>query len=654
MAVPSEIEKLERRWLDNVKGLTFVPLAEAYRKAGRFDEAFQALEIGLQNHPEYVPAHIVRGRCCLDVADDAQAEEAFSTVLNLDPENIIALKGLADIHERTDQPERAAEALGRLLDFDPTNDEASARLARIQDGLRAAVDQGPPPLDPGSVDLPSAEAVAPEATLSVEATPAETAPEDESEERSEDPAGGVLRADEITGPLETFEPLDLSPAGRGEFSLPNDSEMLVSREDAAEFAPESEDLVVGSDDPPWPEETLAAAPEENPADSEFVSGSDEPDAEMREDPVEVTEPIEVVQPEPADLPGAEGEGSEPAMAQSTIDEPPVIREVEDIFGDALAEESGDGPEAEDVVEDEPAETMPAESELVDDARSEDSFEMSEPPLATDTMAEEATTSPVADEEPIPAIDENEDTSTDPSIPEPVTQDAEAAPEMVSEHPVTGGDQSDTDEDVPEERDPGDAELVMTETMAELFLRQGHREMALAIYTQLAREAPDDSRLQEKVESLRIDVLGDRVETGEPEPVPETQRPAYDAATTGGESVGAFLRSVLAMRERPSRMSVTPPAIERGGPAGEPTRPSGETFSLSAVFGEEPSPVPPVGSPIGARSAATGPDHEGGEEAPSFDEFFGETAPSVAQGRAGIGTEADDLEQFNEWLKGLMR
>ena len=34
MAFSSEIEKLERRWQENPLGLTFAPLAEAYRKAG--------------------------------------------------------------------------------------------------------------------------------------------------------------------------------------------------------------------------------------------------------------------------------------------------------------------------------------------------------------------------------------------------------------------------------------------------------------------------------------------------------------------------------------------------------------------------------------------------------------------------------------------
>jgi tetratricopeptide (TPR) repeat protein len=85
MAYTSEIEKLERRWNENPLGLTFAPLAEAYRKAGDHTRALELLEIGLAQHPNYVPAHIVRGRCNLDANGDDAAELAFLRVIELDP-----------------------------------------------------------------------------------------------------------------------------------------------------------------------------------------------------------------------------------------------------------------------------------------------------------------------------------------------------------------------------------------------------------------------------------------------------------------------------------------------------------------------------------------------------------------------------------------
>ena len=69
----SEITKLESRWRENPQGLTFAPLAEAYRKMRNIPRALEILTEGLGRHPDYIPASIVLGRCQLDLGDDAQA-----------------------------------------------------------------------------------------------------------------------------------------------------------------------------------------------------------------------------------------------------------------------------------------------------------------------------------------------------------------------------------------------------------------------------------------------------------------------------------------------------------------------------------------------------------------------------------------------------
>ena len=100
MAYTSEIEKLEQRWKESPQSTRFAPLADAYRKAGDVPRALEVLKQGLLVHPEYVPASIVLGRCHLDAGDLALAEAAFQRVLELDRENVIAVKALADLSER--------------------------------------------------------------------------------------------------------------------------------------------------------------------------------------------------------------------------------------------------------------------------------------------------------------------------------------------------------------------------------------------------------------------------------------------------------------------------------------------------------------------------------------------------------------------------
>ncbi|HEV8599905.1 MAG TPA: tetratricopeptide repeat protein [Gemmatimonadales bacterium] len=150
MATNSEIEKLERRWLENPLGLTFASLAEAYRKSGEAAKALETLEVGLAQHPNYVPAHIVRGRCHLDAGDHTQAELAFGKVIELDPENPIALKGLADLAESEGRLPEAAGRLEALLEVDRNNEEARGQLDHVRELMSAPApehSQGDEPLD---------------------------------------------------------------------------------------------------------------------------------------------------------------------------------------------------------------------------------------------------------------------------------------------------------------------------------------------------------------------------------------------------------------------------------------------------------------------------------------------------------------------------
>jgi tetratricopeptide repeat protein len=141
----TEIEKLERRYAENPQGLTFAPLAEIYRKNGDTGRALELLQAGLELHPNYIPASIVLGRCHWDTGDLPAAEAAFSHVLRLDDENVIALKSLADINERLGRMADAQRWLNRLLSIDRSNEEARQQLVRIEE---ARQQPGPAPGGP--------------------------------------------------------------------------------------------------------------------------------------------------------------------------------------------------------------------------------------------------------------------------------------------------------------------------------------------------------------------------------------------------------------------------------------------------------------------------------------------------------------------------
>ncbi len=129
MPYTSEIDKLERRYAENPKGRNFAPLADAYRKAGQLDQAIELCKSGLERHPDYVSAHIVYGRCLIDQKDDGGAQRVFTKVLELDPENVIAFRVLAEIAERGSRFDVAVGWLTKLLAADPMNGDAAEALA---------------------------------------------------------------------------------------------------------------------------------------------------------------------------------------------------------------------------------------------------------------------------------------------------------------------------------------------------------------------------------------------------------------------------------------------------------------------------------------------------------------------------------------------
>src|SRR6476661_9712053 len=173
----SEIDKLERRYAENPHGLTFAPLAEVHRKNGDVARALELLRIGLELHPNYIPASIVLGRCHQDLGDLPAAEAAFAHVLRLDDENVIALKSLADMNERQGRLEEAERWLHRLVSVDRSNDDARQQLERIE-AAQAEAREGTPAATP--MASPSADVAEPAAT-SAAAAPVASVPEQPSE-----------------------------------------------------------------------------------------------------------------------------------------------------------------------------------------------------------------------------------------------------------------------------------------------------------------------------------------------------------------------------------------------------------------------------------------------------------------------------------------
>jgi len=94
------IEELKRRVQSDPASIAFAALAEEYRRAERFEEAIEACKAGLVRHPSYLSAHVTLGRAYIEVGKLQDARQELEYVLKLAPENLAAIRGLAEIHHR--------------------------------------------------------------------------------------------------------------------------------------------------------------------------------------------------------------------------------------------------------------------------------------------------------------------------------------------------------------------------------------------------------------------------------------------------------------------------------------------------------------------------------------------------------------------------
>jgi tetratricopeptide (TPR) repeat protein len=121
------------------EGRAFVPLAEAYRQLGDLDEALSLVRDGLDRLPDFASGHLVASRVARDRGDLLAAREHLDRVLDLDPENVLALLERADARASEADGEGAAQDLRAALELDPGNPAAVRRLADLEDARWASM-----------------------------------------------------------------------------------------------------------------------------------------------------------------------------------------------------------------------------------------------------------------------------------------------------------------------------------------------------------------------------------------------------------------------------------------------------------------------------------------------------------------------------------
>lgn len=150
---PSRLERLEQILRGDPASRIFAPLADAYRRAGRTDEALALCERGLRRYPNWVAARVVRARVQQDSGQLEAAAASFAEILRLMPDQVRAQRTLGEIHLALGRRPEAEAALARAAALYPCDREVRRLLATFRP-------VPPPVLEAPAIPRPEAAAAA--------------------------------------------------------------------------------------------------------------------------------------------------------------------------------------------------------------------------------------------------------------------------------------------------------------------------------------------------------------------------------------------------------------------------------------------------------------------------------------------------------------
>ena len=241
MATSPRLDELKKKF-DESPRRYFAPLANEYRKLGDLTHAIALCRAHLPNQSGHISGHIVLAQALFEARELGESRQIFEAALDLDPENLIALRYLGDIARAQDEPAMARTWYERVLDADPRNDEIAGLLKDL-DGIAGASSlesesSSAPPYGAAVASIESSYATGPSDTHVSEPTPRE--PWERSEERADAASAYDLpAADQISASFSAVR--DIVEAPESQFEAADDSPFAAESNTDASVAPLTSD-----------------------------------------------------------------------------------------------------------------------------------------------------------------------------------------------------------------------------------------------------------------------------------------------------------------------------------------------------------------------------------------------------------------------------
>jgi tetratricopeptide (TPR) repeat protein len=130
------IQEYRRRCEENSQTYLFFPLAEAYRKIGRLEEAISACREALEKHPDYWEVRVMLGKIYKEHARTDEAKRQLELAVDNLPNNFMANKLLGDIYLSEEQDEKAIECYRRIMNYYPECSNIDGLLKQMEEKER--------------------------------------------------------------------------------------------------------------------------------------------------------------------------------------------------------------------------------------------------------------------------------------------------------------------------------------------------------------------------------------------------------------------------------------------------------------------------------------------------------------------------------------
>ncbi|MCK5786910.1 MAG: tetratricopeptide repeat protein [Candidatus Sabulitectum sp.] len=124
----NDIQDLYQKWLSSPTPALCVRLAGKLHNSDRNTEALEVARRGLLSWKDNISVNVIFGRCALGEKLADEAQEVFEKVVSIDPLNLIAIKGLAQIHFEQKNWDRAIELFEEYLFEYPGDPEVEEML----------------------------------------------------------------------------------------------------------------------------------------------------------------------------------------------------------------------------------------------------------------------------------------------------------------------------------------------------------------------------------------------------------------------------------------------------------------------------------------------------------------------------------------------